>query len=156
MFLALLMLTGCGAGKETVNIPGYGDAPIEISGLKEQDFTVTPNELLNLECVSRTASGATAKAGTVNAYGPLLDTFLEQYHCSMSDFYKIRFICADDYKTVLKNEYLTDYEVVLAVSCGDEPLPEEQQPLRILIPEAESGMWAYSIVRIEFEERGAP
>ena len=155
MFLALLMLTGCGAGKETVNIPGYGDAPIEISGLKEQDFTVTPNELLNLECVSRTASGATAKAGTVNAYGPLLDTFLEQYHCSMSDFYKIRFICADDYKTLLKGEYLTDYEVVLVISCGDESLPEKQQPLRILIPKAESGMWAYAIVRIEFEREAS-
>jgi len=154
LLAALALLSGCGAEKNTTEIPGYGDTPIEISGLTEKEFSVTPNQLAGLDCVSRTATGATAKSGTVNAYGPLLDTFLAQYHCSMSDFYKIRFICADDYKIVLKDEYLTDYEVVLAVSCGDEPLPEEQQPLRILIPEAESGMWAYSIVRIEFE-RGA-
>ena len=50
-----------------------------------------------------------------------------------------------------KQADITDYEVVLAVCCGAEPLSQAQRPLRILIPEAESSMWAYSVVRIEFE-----
>lgn len=144
------MLLCCGCGK-TADISDYGDRPITISGLTEDEFTVTANELLALDCVSRTATGATAKAGTVNAYGPLLDTFLAQYGCRASDFRKIRFLCDDAYKVVLRGEYLTDYEVVLAVSYGSEPLPELCRPLRLLIPEAESSMWAYAVVRIEFE-----
>ena len=151
LFAALLLiLCACGGGK-TADISAYGDTPITVSGLTDEEFTITPNELSQLECVSRTATGATAKAGTVNATGPLLDTFLAQYGCKSSDFYKIRFLCADNYKVVLRGDYLTDYEVVMAVSSGSEPLGEGIQPLRLLIPEAESNMWAYSIVRIEFE-----
>ena len=146
--LLLLCLTACGG---TADISAYGDTPITVSGLLEEDFTVTPNELAALECVSRTATGAMAKAGTVKAYGPLLNTFLAQYGVSASDFYKIRFLCADEYKVVLRDEYLTDYEVVLAVAYQDGPLPEEMRPLRLLIPEAESNKWAYAVTHIEFE-----
>lgn len=146
-----LMLTLCACGNKTADISEYGDTPITVSGLTEEEFTITPNQLAALECVSRTATGATAKAGTVNAYGPLLDTFLAQYGCAPSDFYKIRFLCADDYKVVLRGEYLTDYDVVMSVSAGTQPLEESLQPMRLLIPEAESSMWAYSVIRIEFE-----
>lgn len=149
LFLCIFLLTACGS--KGADISAYGDTPITISGLTEEEFTVTANELAQLECVSRTATGATAKAGTVNAYGPLLDTFLAQYGCQASDFYKIRFLCADNYKAVLRGDYLTDYEVVMAISYGNEPLPESCQPMRLLIPEAESNLWAYSVIRIEFE-----
>ena len=149
LLLLCLLLTSCGG--KLGDMSAYGDTPIEVVGLLEEDFTITPNELAQLECVARTATGATAKAGTVNAYGPLLNTFLAQYGCQASDFYKIRILCADGYKVVLKDEYLTDYEVVLCVSYQGAPLPESLQPMRLLIPEAESGKWAYAITRIEFE-----
>lgn len=144
-----LLLAAC--GKAAPDVGDYGDAPIIVAGLTETELRVTPAELAQLDCVSRTATGATAKAGTVSACGPLLDTFLAQYGCAAADFYKIRFLCADGYKVVLRGEYLTDYEIVLAVSAGNGPLPEAQRPLRVLIPEAESSKWAYSVVRIELE-----
>lgn len=150
LLVSLLLLCSCGSAQ--ADISSYGDTTITISGLTDDEFTVTPNDLMQLECVERTATGATAKAGTVDAYGPLLDTFLIQYGKTTADFKKIRFIASDDYKVVLKGEYLTDYEVVLAVSNGSEPLAESCRPLRILIPEAESSMWEYAVVRIEFEE----
>ena len=146
-FLLLLSCTACGKA----DISSYGSTPIVISGLLDEEFTVTPNDLAKLECVSRTATGATAKAGTVHAYGPLLDTFLSQYGYTAADFYKIRFLCADGYKAVLRDDYLTDYEVVMAVSYADGPLPENMRPLRLLIPEGESSKWAYAVTRIEFE-----
>lgn len=149
--MLLLLILCCACAGKAADISAYGGTPITISGLTEEEFTVTANELAQLDCVSRTATGATAKAGTVNAYGPLLDTFLAQYGCQASDFYKIRFLCADNYKAVLRGDYLTDYEVVLAISYGSEPLPESCRPMRLLIPEAESNLWAYSVTRIEFE-----
>ncbi|MBR5228562.1 MAG: hypothetical protein IKV96_01855 [Firmicutes bacterium] len=147
--LMLLSLAGCGDG--SADISSYGDTPIAVAGLTDEEFAITPNQLLELECVSRTATGATAKAGTVSVKGPLLETFLAEYGCKSSDFNKIRFLAGDGYKVVLRNEYLTDYEVVMAVTGSKEPLGEQQQPMRLLIPEAESAMWGYNIIRIEFE-----
>jgi hypothetical protein len=117
----------------------------------DEDFTITPRDLLELEQTSRTATGATEKAGTVSAKGPLLDTFLAGYGYKAADFYKIRFLAKDAYRTLLRDEYLTDYDVVMAVSSGKEPLAEDQRPMRLLIPEAESNMWIYGVIRIEFE-----
>lgn len=151
--LALLLTLLCGCGEKVsvqADLSGYGDSPITIRGLKDQDFTVTPGELAKLDCVKRTATGATAKAGTVNAVGPLLNTFLARYGVRMSDFKKIRFLCSDGYRIVLRDEYLKDYEVMLELAEEDAPLPKKQQPLRILIPEAESSYWAYAVTTIEF------
>ena len=147
--VVIISLTAC--GDKEVDISEYADYPIEVSGLTEKDFTITPQELLELDCVSRTATGATEKAGTVSVKGPLLNTFLAQYGKTAADFYKIRFLCADGYKTVLKDDLLTDYEVVMGVQTGNGPLQENLRPLRLLIPEAESSTWAYSVIRIECE-----
>lgn len=154
---AALMLTALCSCGETEDISAYADDEIEIIGLLDEDFTITPADLLALDCVSRTATGATEKAGTVNATGPLLNTFLAEYGYEPADFYKIRFIAYDSYTKVLRDDYLTDYEVVMAVSSGSEPLAEDLRPLRLLVPEAESNMWIYGVVRIEFEfvEQGA-
>ena len=153
MFFATLLLASCISSPTAADISDYINDEITISGLLDEEFTITPGDLSELECVSRTASGATAKAGTVSATGPLLDTFLKQYGYKASDFDRIRFIAKDAYRTLLRNDYLTDYDVVMAVSSGKEPLSEDLRPMRLLIPEAESSMWIYGVIRIEFEIR---
>ena len=60
VLLAVLLLTGCGA-----DISAYGDRQIRVSGLLEEDFYVTPNELSRLKCVSETATGATDRKSVV-------------------------------------------------------------------------------------------
>ena len=130
LLAALLFLPACGT--KQADLSAYGDVPIAVSGLKEEEFTVT-----------------------ASATGPLLNTFLAQYGFQASDFTKIRFICSDGYKVTLKGTELTEYEIILAVSAGGEPLAEKQRPLRILIPKAESGKWAYGIIRMEFEREPA-
>ena len=149
-----LFIAGCGGRGVKAYISEYGDIPIEVSGLADEDFTVTPNELAELDCVSRSATGATAKAGEVKASGPLLDSFLASYGGGRktSDFNRIRFIASDGYSVGLRGEYLTDYEVILSVASGNAPLPESERPLRVLIPDAESSMWEYACVRMEFVE----
>ena len=148
--LLSLLLCACGKVKVTADISAYENTPITVSGLEEEEFEITAGELSQLDCVGRTSQGRTAKAGTVNAVGPLLTTFLEHYGKQVTDFSRIRFIAKDGYKITLKDAYLTDYDVVLAVSEADDPLSDTQNPLRLVIPGAESGMWAYGIIRIEF------
>jgi hypothetical protein len=149
--MACLLICSCGcAVKVKADISAYGDALITISGLSNEDFTVTPYDLARLECVQMSGSGKTEKSGKVSAVGPLLETFLARYGKLKSDFLKIRFYASDNYKITLKDEYLTNYKIVLAVAKGDDPLPAMQQPLRLFIPKAESSYWIYSVTRIEF------
>jgi hypothetical protein len=150
--LALLLLCACGDTTAVkADISAYGDTPITIAGLTDEEFTVTPNELAQLACVDRSAAGTTAKAGEVDAVGPLLSTFLAQYGKTQEDFKKIRFLASDDYRVVLAGQSLKDDEVILALSDGDDPLPEDYRPMRLMIPGAASSMWEYAVIRIEFE-----
>ena len=146
ILISLCMFSGCGKA----DISAYESQEITVTGLKEEAFTVTPAELMEMKCISRQDTGATAKAGTVKAYGPLLSTFLEEYGYKTEDVDRVRFYCKDGYKSVLKDEYLTDYEIILSAASGSEALSEKEQPLRILVPEAESSKWAYGITEIEF------
>ena len=151
LLLACFLFSSCSnVVKVKADISAYGDTPITISGLSDRDFTVTPNTLAKMECVQMSGSGKTEKAGTVTAVGPLLETFLAQYGKSRSDFSKVRFYASDKYKITLKDEYLTQYQIVLSIAKGNDPLPEAQQPLRLFIPKAESSNWIYAVTRIEF------
>ncbi len=153
--LAAAVLAGCLSGckvRVKADISSYGDTPIEISGLQEEDFIITANDLAELDCVTATTTGRSAKAGTVKAVGPLLSTFLAYYGKTAADFKKIRFIASDGYRTVLKGEYLTDYDQILSVASGDEPLTVTERPLRLVVLDAESSKWVYAVIRIEFVE----
>jgi hypothetical protein len=151
LLLAGLLLCSCsGAVKVKADISAYGDTPVTISGLLDEDFTITPDELAGLECVQMNGSGKSEKAGTVSAVGPLLETFLARYGKSKTDFAKIRFYASDNYKITLREESLTKYKIVLSVARGNDPLPAAQQPLRLFLPKAESSNWIYAVIRIEF------
>ena len=134
------------------HIAAYADTEILITGLTDEPFTVTPRELSQLELVTATAVGQTQKAGTIAGVGPDLETFLAQYGHTASDFKKIRILCADDYKVVLRREYLTDYQIILAICRTHSALPAAQQPMRLIIPDGESGKWAYAVTEIDFVE----
>lgn len=151
--LALLLILAalCGCGQ--LDISDYGDEQILITGLTEEDFYITPNQLLEMECVSATAQGKTAKAGTVQAYGPTMATFLEAYGKSLDDLYSIKLIASDDYKVTLGRATWEKYDIILSVAKGNKALDDYQQPLRVVIPGGDSGNWARMVVRIEFTYR---
>mgnify|MGYP000993625114 CR=1 FL=1 len=152
--LVLLSLCGCqNEGKVKADLSAYGDTPIAIVGLTENEFTVTPNELAALPCVRQSVDSKSAKVGTVTAVVPLLNTFLAQYNVSQADFTTIRISAADGYKTILKDDLLKG-EIILAVASGNDPLDESYQPLRMIIPEAASSFWTCQVSRIEFLKDG--
>lgn len=148
LFLLPALSTACGNGKP--DISAYQDTPISISGLTDEAFEITPAELMEMECVSESDTGKSEKAGTVEGYGPSLDTFLEQYGKERSDFEKIRFIAKDGYKKTLWGELLKNDQIVLSLSDGDKPLSDSEEPLRLIVPGAESSYWVYGVIQIEF------
>ena len=140
-------LAACG-GKP--DISAYQDMPISITGLTEKDFEITPAELIKMDCASESDTGKSEKAGTVEGYGPTLDTFLAQYGKERSDFEKIRFIGKDGYKKTLWGEVLDNDHIVLSLSNGKEPLNDNETPLRLIVPDEESSYWVYGVTQIEF------
>ena len=145
LLLLVLYLTGCAA-----DISAYEDSPILVTGLLEEDFCITPGELAALECTEATAVGKTAKAGTVQAYGPTLETFLAQYGKPLDEFKSVRFTASDDYVVTIGKVSWDKYDVILSISQGSKALPDYQQPLRIVIPGGDSGNWVRCVTTIEF------
>lgn len=141
----IIGLTGCKA-----DISAYEDEKILVKGLLEEDFYITPGELAEMECMEAVAHGKTAKAGTVQAYGPTLETLLEAYGKNVNEFYSIKFIAKDGYTVTLGRQTFEECDVILSIARGSEPLYEDQQPLRIVIPEADSGKWTYMVTEIQF------
>lgn len=136
------------------DISAYENEKILISGLTEEDFYVTPAELARLPLTNVTAQGKSEKAGTVSGIGPTLDVFLEAYGdgATRDDFKQVKFYASDEYTTVLVKT-LEEKEIVLSIANGREALEEWQQPLRIVIPEEDSGKWIRLVTEIEFTEK---
>lgn len=133
------------------DILSYAEEPITIIGLESEEVTVTPAELLGLDCESLSVSGTNAAGGnaSASAYGPTLETLLQAHGRTTSDYVKVRFHCKDGYKVVLRDIDLADTEVLLGVSKGKIPLEEYQQPLRIVMPGTNANQWCYCVTRIE-------
>ena len=147
---AIAMLFALVSCAKKVELGDYADTPIEIVGLLDEDFTITPRELAQLKCDNATAKGASAKAGTVSGVGPSLATFLAQYGKSPADFEFIRFTASDAYTQRFSGRAQADSTFILAISNGSKPLPNSEAPMRLIIPAAESNQWVYAVVRIEF------
>ncbi len=147
--LIILVTAGCGTSVRA-DLSAYGDEQIQISGLTVEDFTVTPNELAELDCESQSATGKTQKAGTVHGVGPTLDTFLAQYNKKQTDFQKIIFRAKDGYAITLGSQDLKEYTIILSLANGKEPLSEKEAPLRLLIPGADSGKWVRMVTEVKF------
>ncbi len=149
--LALLIWFGAGCGAALrADLSAYQDEPIRVSGLTDEDFTITPGELARLDCEAASAAGRTQKAGTIYGIGPTLDTFLAQYNRKQTDFSKIIFTAKDGYYSSLSSRSLEKYVIILSLANGSEPLSENEAPLRLVIPEAESNRWVRMVTAIEF------
>jgi hypothetical protein len=151
--IAILLQVSCTSSKTAINeyIAEYADAAVTISGLAEAEFTVTPRALAELESASASASGGSAKAGTVKGSGPSLETFLAEYGKSPGDLELARFIASDGYRVTLHEKTLMGVDVVLAIAGASGPLPASERPMRLIIPGADSSQWIYAVERIEFE-----
>lgn len=153
LLLAAALSALCSCGEKKPDISAYGDTSVAISGLLDERFTVTPNELMKLDCTAASAegegSGNTVKAA--EAYGPTLQAFVEHYGKSLKDFYSIRFIASDGYAVTIAAKTWDKYTVILSVANGAEaPLDADQQPLRMVSLGGESGAWVRMVTEIEF------
>ncbi len=146
LFVALYLYLSLSHGGRA-DISEYGDDPILISGLLDEDFFVTPNELAELKCVSEVG---VKKSDPVLIYGPTLETFVAEYGRTLDDFYSVSIYAYDNYTVTIGKATWNKYEVILCISDGNEPLAEDHRPLQLAIPGARAHSWIYQIKEIEF------
>lgn len=123
---------------------------ITLSGLEGGDRSITVKDLKEMECVTKKTHSTSDKIGEVRATGPLLDTVLEPYGVSQSEFSKVKIYAKDDYAITLSKDILDEKEMILAFGMDGMPLDEEDKPVRIIIPESDSAYWIRMVEKIEF------
>lgn len=167
-FAALLAVVAWFAYDEVrpPSIDAYANQTITISGLGEEEFSVSVAELSEMDCQRLRVTGigrgqnGESKAGTVSAYGPTLETFLAKYGYKPTDFGRIIFTCKEEldsdgnpysYKVTLLDEQLQE-QVIFSIARGKNALEEYSQPMRLVMPEESTGKWAYGVIKIDFQK----
>lgn len=147
-FLVLaVLISGC-SPKIKVDTSGYGDDPILVKGVLDEDFNITPNELAKLDLITATAQNK--KDGTVKAIGPTMDTFLAQYGKKPADFSRVVLRARDGFIRELELPF--NYVLVMSIAdgSGKVPLNDDQYPLRFVVPDDNRGKGIRMVIEMEF------
>ncbi|MDR1291837.1 MAG: hypothetical protein LBJ91_00355 [Clostridiales Family XIII bacterium] len=149
--LAFVMFASC--ARPDPSSLSYLDKEIVISGVEDEDFTVTVRELTELESVRKKAEAMRANGDIVKttAVGPTIDTFLAKYGKDKAGFSSVRFSASDGYSIAVPKEVLDSREIVLSYMDGAEPYPKEVAPLRAVVIGERAMYWARMVNKIEFE-----
>ena len=154
LMIAIIALLSClcmaGCGTDDIDISGYGEEKIVLSGLQKEDVEVIIRELAAMDCKTVKTHTTSDKIGEVRATGVELGTLLEQYGLSKEDISSLRFYGIDEYDVPLTGEYIMEHDIYLAFGINGEPLDKESAPCRVIIPESDSAYWIRMVNRIEF------
>ncbi|MDD4170370.1 MAG: molybdopterin-dependent oxidoreductase, partial [Desulfotomaculaceae bacterium] len=157
ILLLVLIAAACSKENTTAGDPGpFDEEKILIHGLAEQDFEITLADLKSLPTITKYAEAARSNGEMVKveATGPLLDTFLEQYGKNQKDFSRIRFTSKDKYSIAVPADVLANRQIILSYINDGKPLEDEMQPIRVVIPGERAMYWAMNMIRIDFETGG--
>lgn len=149
--IAVLCVLISACGTDDIDISGYADSEIVIAGISDEDEIVTVSDLKALDCVTVKTHSTSDKIGDVRATGPTLKTLLESKGINIDDVKKVVFLGTDGYTYSLKDEYISDHDIILAFGIDGEPLDEESIPCRVIIPESDSAYWIRMLDRLEIE-----
>lgn len=145
-----LVLVSCGT--DDIDISEYADRTITISGVVDEDVSLTIADLKAMDCVTKSAESTSDKIGKVKATGPTLETVLSQYGIHQKDLKRIKIYAKDDYDVKIGSNVLTEDTIILAFGIDGKPLDGESAPLRIVIPGSDSAYWIRMVERIELTE----
>jgi hypothetical protein len=160
LFLVLMCIfamgaTGCGRdGESNPSSYDYLQQKILITGLTQEDFSVTAEELTKLESVTEKAEASrfNGEKVKIKATGPTLDTFLSKYGKKQSDFESIRFTADDQYSIAVSKEILESRKIILAYEDDGKPLDKKAEPIHVVIPEERAMYWVRMLKQIDFEK----
>jgi len=146
---AVCLTTFVSCGVDKIDISGYSNSKITLTGLSGKAQTITVEQLQQLKCATVKTSSTSDKVGTVRATGPWLSTFLERYGKKQADVSKLIIHAKDGYSITLYSDFLKKNQIMLAFGIDGKPLGSEDQPVRIIIPGSDSAYWVRMVDKLE-------
>ena len=143
----------CGCAPDDIDVSGYADKEILIEGISEDPVTLTIGQLKEMECISVKTESTSDKIGKVKATGPTLETVLAKEGAEIGNVKKITFHGRDDYEYSLREDYIAEHDIILAIGIDGAPLTEEDAPCRIIIPKSDSAYWLRMLDKITIEQK---
>lgn len=137
------------------DISQYEDVAIRVEGLTDEPFTITPKELskMHMESIKVDVHNGELAEGEVpelgRAVGPSLETFLNEYGASTTDFRTMRVYNENDRSTSYVRT-MKEKTMILSIANGHKALGEKEAPLRIAIAGEDTGEWTGWIRKIVF------
>lgn len=103
-------------------------------------------ETVSTDCILQKSTGTKIK---MVAEGPLLETVLNKYGISLKDFKGIGITGRDGYYAMISQEILQGSRIILGYTFNGKPIPEEERPIRIVIPEEFGVYWVKMVSKID-------
>lgn len=145
-----LAFGGCGS-EPSADTSSYSGDCLTVIGVTENEDIITIDELSKLECKSNTYTTMSRKGEiTVKAYGPELEEILEKYNLDIVDIKNINVLARDGYRASFDSSFLTNHdEIIFSIANGKDALEEDEQPIRLVIPDAPAEQWVRAVEKIE-------
>ena len=130
------------------------DGEFVISNLKEQDITISVEELKELPVVEKDVTSVDSSGDEDDYFvkGALLSDLLESKGASKADLKAIRLIAGDGYSIDIPEPVLKNRQIILAYEVNGKPLPEGIKPVRVIIPEERAMYWIKNLTKINIVE----
>ena len=127
------------------------EGEFKITGLTEEDITVSISELKNLPTVTKDVTSVDSSGDEDNytVTGALFSDLLEKKGKSQKDLKAVRFIASDGYSIEVSENILENRDIILTYEIDGEPLYEEAKPMRIVIPEERAMYWVKKVTEIK-------
>lgn len=147
----ILMLMAC--GRETGIQPSNADIPdkITISGLEDEVIEVSLDDIKELEKINQdvVSISSSGEENEMNVTGGLLEELLQKHGKTQKNLLGIRVVAIDGYSIEIPNEVLEHRDILLVYEIEGEPLFEDSQPIRVVVPDERAMYWVKSLDEIE-------
>lgn len=149
--IIMLVFTGC--NKEANTNTSGRDIPdkITIVGLDNEESEVNLDDIKKLEKVNSDviSISSSGEENEMNVTGGLLEELLQKHDISQKDLSGIRFIASDGYSIDVPDTVLKSRDIILAYEVDGEPLFEDSQPIRVVVPDERAMYWVKKLEKIE-------
>ncbi len=124
---------------------------ISLIGVEQDAVAIDMETITNAfpkTAVTIESQSETGESTAVEKAGALLADLLSDYGYTQEELEAVRFTAGDGYSMEVPSEILARRDIVLAYEKDGQPLAEESQPLRVIIPEERAMFWVRNLEEI--------
>lgn len=118
---------------------------------QHEAIRVTSKELADMKAdkVDTILQKTTGTKEKMLAEGPTLKTLLAEHDINLDDYQGVGMVGSDGYYALLSKEILLNSKVILAIRSDGKPLPDDEKPVRVVIPGVMGPYWVKKLAKIE-------